>query len=97
MTESHSAPKWLLDAAPPPLQAVAQAIANGETWLFAWAMQSTISYRLLSRECRIKQERLLEIDEGAPITPDELAALARTWKVEPADIVRTLPPGTLIA
>jgi len=79
------------------LHAVAQAIEAGETWLFAWAMQSTISYRLLARECRIKQERLLEIDEGSPMTIEELAALAKTWRVDPDDIRRTLPPGALIA
>jgi len=89
-------PKWASDPVPPPLQAVAEAMADGETWLFAWAIQSTVSYRLLSRECRIKEPRLLEIDAGSPITRDELAALAKVWKVTPADIMLTLPPCTVL-
>lgn len=97
MPESNlSRPRWADDPPAPPLQAVAQAMEAGETWLFAWAMQSTVSYRLLSRECRIKQDRLLAIDAGAPMTLDELAALAKTWRVDPDDIRRTLPPGALI-
>lgn len=87
---------YLSDPPLPPLQEVAQAIADGETWLFAWTMQSTVSYRHLSRDCRIKQERLLEIDAGEPMTLDELAALAKVWRVHPDDIRRTLPPGALM-
>lgn len=89
-------PKWASDPVPPPVHAVAQAIAAGETWLFAWAIHSTISYRHLSRESGIGEERLLKIDSGAPITRSELAAFAKAWKVEPASIITTLPPGTLM-
>jgi len=89
-------PAWANDPVPPPLHAVAQAIAAGETWLFAWAIHSTISYRHLSRDCGIGEERLLKIDEGAPITRSELAAFAKAWKVDADAIVLTLPPGTLL-
>lgn len=70
-------------------------MADGETWLFAWAMQSSLSYRHLARDSHINHARLMEIDEGAPITRDELALLAKVWHVDAADIARTLPPGAL--
>lgn len=95
-SSSATRPAWVNDPVPPPLHAVAQAIAAGETWLFAWAIHSTISYRHLSRETGIGEERLLKIDGGAPITRSELAAFAKAWKVEPEAIVLTLPIGALL-
>lgn len=99
MTESPRAlpPKWASDPIPPPLQAVAQAIADGESWLIAWALQPlTVPYRRLSRECGIDDTRLRAIDRGAPITRGELGALAKAWKVDPSAVFLTLPPGALL-
>jgi hypothetical protein len=89
-------PKWATDPVPAPLHAVAQDMAAGESWLLAWAMLSTIPYRRLSRESGIGEERLANIDRGAPITRSELAAFAKAWRVAPDAIVTTLPPGTLM-
>lgn len=90
-------PKWASDSVPPPLHAVAQAIAAGESWLIAWALQPfTVPYRRLSRECGIDDTRLRAIDRGAPITRGELGALAKAWKVDVSSIELTMPPGTVL-
>jgi len=64
-----------------PLPAVAQAIATGEPWLLAWALQSATPYRLLSRTSGITEARLDEIYRGARVSRAELAALAGAWKM----------------
>lgn len=79
-----------------PLPAVAQAIATGEPWLLAWALQSTTPYRLLSRASGIADHRLDELYRGARVLRSELAALAKAWKVDVEQIVLTLPTGTLV-
>ena len=89
-------PKWASDPVAPPLHAVAQDIAAGESWLVAWAMLSTVPYRRLSRESGIGEPRLQDIDRGAPITRSDLTALAKAWKVDASAIALTLPPGTLL-
>jgi len=78
-----------------PLPAVAQAIATGEPWLLAWALQSTTPYRLLSRKSGIPDHRLDELYRGASVSRSELVALAKAWKVEVDQVVLTLPAGTL--
>jgi hypothetical protein len=78
-----------------PLPAVAQAIAGGEPWLLAWALQSVTPYRLLSRKSGIPDNRLDELFRGAPVSRAELDALAEAWKVEIDQVVLTLPAGTL--
>jgi hypothetical protein len=75
----------------PPLHAVMQAIAEGEHWLLAWNRQSTTIYRLLGKESSISNDRLREIEAGADVTIEEVVALARTWRVDPAAVVVTLP------
>ena len=77
-----------------PLQAVAQAIADGEPWLLAWTLHSATSYRLLSRETGIPDHRLDDIYRGDPPRRTELAALARAWKAELDDVLLTLPRET---
>ena len=77
-----------------PLQAVAQAIADGEPWILAWTLHSATSYRLLSRQTGIPDHRLDDIYRGAPPRRTELAALARVWKIDLDDVMLTLPPGT---
>lgn len=89
-------PKWANEPVPAPLHAVAQDIAAGESWLVAWAMLSTVPYRRLSRESGIGEERLRNIERGAPITRSDLIALAKAWKVDASAIVLTLPAGTLL-
>ena len=78
-----------------PLPAVAQAIATGEPWLLAWALQSATPYRLLSRASGIAASRLDELYQGAPVSRAELAALANAWKIEVDQVVLTLPAGVL--
>ena len=78
-----------------PLPAVAQAIAGGEPWLLAWALQSVTPYRLLSRACGIPDHRLDQLYQGAAVSRSELVALAKAWKVEVDQVVLTLPAGTL--
>ena len=78
-----------------PLQAVQQAIADGETWLFAWALHSTVSYRHLSRDSGIPEHRLMEIDDGSPVTRSEFQALVSAWRADPKDVLVTMPPGAL--
>lgn len=80
-----------------PLPAVAQAIADGEPWLLAWALQSATSYRRLSRESGIANARLDELYHGAAPSGDELAALAGVWKADLDEVQLTLPPGTRVA
>ena len=77
------------------MPAVAQAIATGEPWLLAWALQSTTPYRLLSRKSGIPDHRLDELYRGASVSQPELVALAKAWKVEVDQVVLTLPAGTL--
>jgi hypothetical protein len=77
-----------------PLQAVAQAIADGEPWILAWTLHSATSYRLLSRETGIPDDRLDEIYRGAAPGRSELAALARVWKADLDDVMLTLPRQT---
>ncbi|HEX7694034.1 MAG TPA: hypothetical protein VF409_06065 [Sphingomonas sp.] len=77
-----------------PLQAVAQAIADGEPWILAWTLHSATSYRLLSRETGIPDHRLDEIYRGAAPGRSELAALARVWKADLDDVMLTLPRET---
>jgi hypothetical protein len=74
-----------------PLPAVAQAMADGEPWLLAWSLQSITSYRSLSRASGLSNHRLEEIYCGAPVTREELSALAKAWRAEPRDLVLTLP------
>jgi len=76
-----------------PLQAVAQAIADGEPWLLAWTLQSATSYRLLSRQTGIPDHRLDELYRGATPNTGELAALAKAWKADLDEVMLTLPPG----
>jgi len=78
-----------------PLPAVAQAIATGEPWLLAWALQSATPYRLLSRASGIPDHRLDQLYRGAPVSRTELAALAAAWKVEVDQVMLTLPAGAL--
>lgn len=78
-----------------PLPAVAQAIATGEPWLLAWALQSATPYRLLSRKSGIPDARLDELYQGAPVGRAELAALADAWNIEVEQVMLTLPAGTL--
>ncbi|WP_034161452.1 hypothetical protein [Sphingomonas sp. ERG5] len=78
-----------------PLPAVAQAIATGEPWLLAWALQSAIPYRLLAQKSGISDARLDELYRGAPVSRAELAALAATWKIEVEQVMLTLPAGAL--
>jgi len=77
-----------------PLQAVAQAIADGEPWILAWTLHSATSYRRLSRETGIPDYRLDEIYRGARAGRSELAALARVWKADLDDVMLTLPRET---
>ena len=79
-----------------PLQAVAQAIADGEPWILAWTLHSATSYRRLSRETGIPDYRLDDIYRGVPPGRSELAALARVWKVDLDEVMLTLPPGTAV-
>jgi len=78
-----------------PVPAVAQAIAGGEPWLLAWALQSATPYRLLSRKSGIPDHRLDALYRGAPVSRAELAALAEAWKIEVDQVMLTLPAGTL--
>jgi hypothetical protein len=78
-----------------PLPAVAQAIATGEPWLLAWALQSATPYRLLSRTSGIPDHRLDELYRGASVSRAELVALAKAWKVEVDQVLLTLPAGSL--
>jgi hypothetical protein len=78
-----------------PLPAVAQAIATGEPWLLAWALQSATAYRLLSRVSGIPDHRLDELYRGASVSRWELVALAKAWKIEVDQIMLTLPAGML--
>ena len=77
-----------------PIQAVAQAIADGEPWILAWTLHSATSYRRLSRETGIPDHRLDDIYQGAAPGRSELAALASAWKVDLDDVMRTLPGET---
>ncbi|WP_066816930.1 hypothetical protein [Sphingomonas mali] len=77
-----------------PLQAVAQAIADGEPWILAWTLHSATSYRLLSRGTGIPDHRLDDIYRGAPPGRSELAALARVRKADLDDVMLTLPGET---
>lgn len=78
-----------------PLQAVAQAIAAGEPWILAWTLQSTTSYRLLSRQTGIPEHRLDQIYLGASVSRSELAAPAGAWRIDVDEVMLTLPPGAL--
>jgi hypothetical protein len=78
-----------------PLPAVAQAIAAGEPWLLAWALQSATPYRVLARKSGIPDYRLDELYRGALVSPAELAALAKAWEIEVDQVLLTLPAGTL--
>lgn len=77
-----------------PLQAVAQAIADGEPWILAWTLHSATAYRRLSRETGIPDHRLDDIYRGAPPHRSELATLARVWKADLDDVMLTLPRET---
>lgn len=77
-----------------PLQAVAQAIADGEPWILAWTLHSATSYRLLSRQTGIPDHRLDDIYRGAAPGPTELTALAKVWKADLDDVMLTLPRET---
>ncbi len=79
-----------------PRPAVAQAIAGGEPWLLARALQSATPYRLLSRKSGVPDSRLDALYRGAPVSRAELAALADAWNVELGQVELTLPPGTLV-
>lgn len=79
-----------------PYQAVAQAMAMGDSWLFAWCSQSSVPFRRLDREAKIPDWRLTEIDRGSPATMAEIEALARVWRVDRQDIITTLPSGAVI-
>lgn len=89
-------PLWIKFETVPPLHAVAQAMAFGETWLFAWTMQSTTAWHWLSRESGLSEARLEAIDQGEPVTMQEVAALARGWRVKFADVLRSLPAGRVV-
>ena len=79
-----------------PFQAVAQAMAAGDSWLFAWSTQSSVPFRRLHREAKVPDWRLTEIDRGSPVTREEIEALAKAWRVDVDDIVSMLPPGALV-
>jgi hypothetical protein len=79
-----------------PLPAVAQAIAAGEPWLLAWALQSATSYRMLSRKSGIADLRLDQIYLGATVSRGELTALAKAWNADLDEVLLTLPRGALI-
>lgn len=74
---------------------MAQAIADGEPWLLAWTLHSTTSYRLLARESGVSDQRLDELYRGAIVSVEELAALARVWRVDLEQVRLTLPTGAL--
>ena len=75
----------------PPVQAVMQAIADGEHWLLAWNRQTDIIYRLLAKESGIGKDRLRAIEAGEMATRAEVTALARTWRVDARAVENTLP------
>jgi hypothetical protein len=79
-----------------PLPAVAQAIADGEPWLLAWTLHSTTPYRLLARESGVSIQRLDELYRGAAVSMEELAALARVWRVDLKQVLPTLPAGVMV-
>lgn len=79
-----------------PYEAVAQAMALGDSWLTAWCSQSTVPFRRLDNEAKIPSTRLTAIDRGSPATMAEIDALARVWRVDPQDIITTLPSGALV-
>jgi len=83
-------PRW------DPLPAVAQAIADGEPWLLAWTLHSTTPYRLLARESGVCDRRLDELYRGATVSAEELAALARVWRVDLEHVLPTLSAGVLV-
>ena len=79
-----------------PYEAVAQAMATGDSWLFAWCSQSNVPFRRLDREAKIPDWRLAELDHGSPATRDEIDALAKAWRIDADDIIGTLPSGALV-
>lgn len=71
-----------------PTQGISHRIACGETPLYAWRVESTITTRKLSRETGIAAARvdLFEMGRAVPL-PDELEALAKALRVVPELLV----------
>jgi hypothetical protein len=76
---------------PAPLHAVHQAIADGESWLYAWNLTSTTAWHRLSHETGVTEARLAEIAAGDPISSKELEALARVWRIDVGAVRSSLP------
>jgi hypothetical protein len=70
-------------------------MATGDPWFFAWTFQSATPFARLARESGISAERINALDRGSQVTRGEIEGLAKAWRVEPADILTSLPAGTL--
>lgn len=70
---------------------VADAIASGDPWFGAWAVQCCTPLAVLSKRTRIPLDRLYEIDRGEKVSTEELSALAEAWRVSPEDVLASMP------
>lgn len=70
---------------------VADAIASGDPWFRAWAVQCCTPLAVLSKRTHIPLGRLYEIDRGGRVSTEELSALAEAWRVSPEDVLASMP------
>jgi hypothetical protein len=75
---------------------VYRAIASGDHWFEAWAMQKATPIGRLSDLTGIPGCRLLSITSADRISGAELDALARAWVISSSDLIASIGDQTTI-
>lgn len=65
---------------------IARSIRTGDRWYQAWVVQQCLSLAKIMRLSGIGQARLEEFWRDEDPTPDEIAALARPFRTDPASL-----------
>lgn len=71
-------------------------IATGSRWFDAWQFQNSLSNARLARASGLSAERIYYLGHGAPVLRSEVEALAKTYGVQPSDIIASLPDPALL-
>lgn len=77
-----------------PLHAVHNAMKRGDSWIYAWTAQTTVTWPVVERRAKISMERLTALHHGAMPTDAEIDALAALWKCPPEQIRASIAFGS---
>jgi hypothetical protein len=67
-------------------------IAQGEHWLTVWYQQTATPLPVLAKRSGLPMSRLIEIEQGQPVTNDEMDAIAKGLRTATASIGLTIAP-----